>query len=167
MRQALPPKIAACRDGRASRVGDLIRRLSSDSDGEVVATVYALRRMLKSHGADLHALAEHVETASGLTEEYNRKIRAEIEKARAAGYAEGVKAAEARQHGNGAFRKTDGKVEWTEVALFVQREKHRLDSKHHRFIDDMAARTLSLREPTLNQHRYLHSLFYKLGGKIT
>jgi hypothetical protein len=164
----LPPKIAACRNGRGSRVGDLIRLLSSDRDGEIVATVYALRRMLKSHGADVHALAEHVETANGgLTEEYKQKIRAEIENARAVGYAEGVKAAEARQYGTGAFRNTDGKVEWTEVALFVQREKHRLDSRHHEFIDDMASRTVYMREPSLNQHRYLHSLFYKLGGKIT
>src|SRR5262245_7504832 len=136
----LPPKIAACRNGRGSRVGDLIRLLSSDKDGEIVATVYALRRMLKSNGVDVHALAEHIESASGLTEEYKRQIRAEIENARAAGYAEGVKAAEARQYGNGTFRKTDGKLEWTEVALFVQREKHRLDSRYHQFIDDMASR---------------------------
>jgi len=168
MSHALPSEIAACRDGRGSRVGDLIRRLSSASDGEIIATVYALRRVLESHGADVHALAAHVETANGgLTEEYKQKIRAEIENARAVGYAEGVKAAEARQHGTGAFRNTDGKLEWTEVALFVQREKHRLDSKHHEFIDDMASRTAYLREPTLKQHKYLHSLFYKLGGKIT
>jgi hypothetical protein len=147
MSHALPPEIAARRDGRGSRVGDLIRRLSSASDGEIIATVYALRRVLESHGADVHALAEHVETANGgLTEEYKQKIRAEIENARAVGYA--------------------GKLEWTEVALFVQREKHRLDSKHHEFIDDMASRTAYLREPTLKQHKYLHSLFYKLGGKI-
>jgi hypothetical protein len=168
MSHALPPEIAACRNGRGSRVGDLIRRLSSDSDNEIVATVYALRRVLESHDADVHALAEHVETANGgLTEEYKRKIRVEIENARAVGYAEGVKAAEARQHGTGAFRNTDGKLEWTEVALFVQREKHRLDSRHHEFIDDMASRTVYEREPTVKQHKYLHSLFYKLGGKIT
>src|SRR5262245_16833938 len=99
MSHALPREIAACRDGRGSRVGDLIRRLSSASDGEIVATVHALRRILESHGADVHALAEHVETANGgLTEEYKQKTRAEIENARAVGYAEGVKAAEARQH---------------------------------------------------------------------
>src|SRR5262245_65048215 len=105
MSHPLPPEIAACRNGRGSRLGDLIRRLSSDSDGEIVATVHALRRILESYGADVHALAEHVETANGgLTEEYKRKVRAEIENARAVGYAEGVRAAEARQHGTGAFR---------------------------------------------------------------
>jgi hypothetical protein len=54
-----------------------------------------------------------------------------------------------------------------EIALFVQREKHRLPDKHHEFIDDMASRAVYGREPTLKQHHYLHGLFYKLGGKIT
>ena len=38
---------------------------------------------------------------------------------------------------------------------------------HHEFIDDMASRTVYGREPTPRQHQYLHSLFFKLGGKIT
>jgi hypothetical protein len=102
-----------------------------------------------------------------LSEDDKQKIRAEIENARAIGYAEGVKAAESKQHGTGAFRNADGKLEWTEVALFCQREKHRLPERHHEFIDDMASRTVYGREPTPNQHKYLHSLFHKLGGKIT
>jgi len=62
----------------------------------------------------------------GLTDADKHKIRSEIENARAIGYAEGVKAAKAKQHGTGTFRNTNGKLEWTEIALFVQREKHRL-----------------------------------------
>jgi hypothetical protein len=165
---ALPPEIVTPRDHRhGSRLGDIIRRLCSSNDGEIVATVYAMRRMLESVGADIHVLAEHVENGGGLTEADKQKIRSEIENARAIGYAEGVKAAEAKQHGTGAFRNTDGKLEWTEVALFVQREKHRLPEKHHEFVDDMASRTVYGREPTPRQHQYLHSLFHKLGGKIT
>jgi hypothetical protein len=34
----------------------------------------------------------------------------------------------------------DGKLDWTEVALFVQREQGRLDPKHYEFINDMAKR---------------------------
>jgi hypothetical protein len=166
---ALPPEITARRDNdqRGSRLGDVIRRLSSNSEGEIVATVHAMRRMLESCGADIHALADHVENGKGLTDADKQKIRAEIENARAEGYAEGVRAAESKQHGTGAFRNTDGTLEWTEIALFVQREKHRLPVKHHEFVDDMASRTVYGREPTPNQHKYLHSLFYKLGGKIT
>src|SRR5262249_18938830 len=96
-----------------------------------------------------------------------QKINAAIESARIKGYAEGVAAAEAKQHGAGAFRNTDGTLEWTEVALYCQRQKHRLDPKHHDFIDSMASRTVYGREPTPNMHKYLPSLFYKLGGKVT
>jgi hypothetical protein len=163
---ALPPEITARRDQRGSKLGDVIRRLSSSSDGEIIATVHAMRRMLESNGADIHGLADHVENG-GLTDADKQKIRTEIENARALGYADGVRAWESKQHGTGAFRNTDGKLEWTEIALFVQREKHRLPTRHHEFIDDMASRTVFGREPTPRQRQYLHSLFYKLGGKIT
>jgi len=164
----LPPEITARRDERhGSRLGDVIRRLSSKSDGEIVATVRAMQRMLQSSGADLHDLADHVENGHGLTEADKEQIQAGIENARADGYAEGVRMAEARQHGTAVFRNTDGKLDWTEVALFVQREKHRLPEKHREFINKMAARTVYGHEPTEPMHKYLHSLFFQLGGKIT
>jgi len=146
--------------------------LLSANDGERVAAVLGIQRIMqtisKDGGVDIHALADRIEKANGsLSDADKQKIRSEIENARAIGYAEGVKAAEAKQHGAGAFRNTDGKLDWTEVALYCQRQKHRLDPKHHNFIDDMAARTVYGREPTPNMHKYLHSLFYKLGGKIT
>lgn len=40
------------------RLGKLIPRLGSDQDGEVVATVRAIERTLKSADRDLHALAD-------------------------------------------------------------------------------------------------------------
>jgi len=157
----VPHKLASC-----------IRMLLSANDGERVAAVLGIQRIMqtisKDGGVDIHALADRIEKANGsLSDADKQKIRSEIENARAIGYAEGVKAAEAKQHGAGAFRNTDGKLDWTEVALYCQRQKHRLDPKHHNFIDDMAARTVYGREPTPNMHKYLHSLFYKLGGKIT
>jgi hypothetical protein len=157
----IPHKLASC-----------IRMLLSASDSERAAAILGVQRILQTisrdKDVDIHALADRVEKANGgLSDADKRKIRSEIENARAIGYAEGVKAAEAKQHGTGAFRNTDGKLEWTEVALFVQREKHRLPEKYHEFVDDMASRTVYGREPTPKQHQYLHSLFHKLGGKIT
>jgi hypothetical protein len=149
------------------RLAACIRLLSSDKIWEVEGAMLGIQRLLKG-AKDVHALADRIEKPSGgLSEDDKQKIRAEIENARAIGYAEGVKAAESKQHGTGAFRNADGKLEWTEVALFCQREKHRLPERHHEFIDDMASRTVYGREPTPNQHKYLHSLFHKLGGKIT
>ena len=166
---ALPRELTARRDDRhGSRLGDIIRRLVSDSQGEAIAALCAMARLLENHRLSFLDLADHIENGGGgLSEDDKKKIRSEIENARAIGYAEGVKAAESKQHGTGAFRNTDGTLEWTEVALYVQREKRRLPEKHHEFVDDMASRTVYGREPTPKQHQYLHSLFYKLGGKIT
>jgi len=153
----------------AAKLGKTIRLLASNSRGEAFAALCAIARLLESHGYSFHTLADHVENAngSGLSDADKQRIRSEIENAHAIGYAEGVKAAESKQHGTGAFRNTDGTLEWAEVALFVQRQKHRLPERHHEFVDDMASRTAFGREPTPKQHRYLHFLFFKLGGKIT
>src|SRR5262249_22677343 len=156
---ALPHELAV-------KLAKPIRLLASDSRGEAFAALCAIARLLQTYGQSFHTLAEHVEHG-GLSDAAKQKIRNEIETARAIGYAEGVAAAEAKQHGTGAFRNIDGALEWTEIALYCQRQKHRLPDKHHEFIDDMAARTVYGREPTVRQHQYLHSLFYKLGGKIT
>jgi hypothetical protein len=145
----------------AKRVADLVRRLASPHDGELVATVRALRRTLEANGLDIHVIADPLEAPNGkhIPEE-------EMQRLYAAGFAAGVQAAENRQHGSDDFRGTDGKPTWEAVAFFLQRNKHRLDPKHHEFIDDMAARTAWGHEPTERQHKYLHSLFYKLGGKL-
>jgi hypothetical protein len=149
-----------------SELGDVIRQLASDNKGVAFAALCAMARKLEKYGCSFLDLADHVENG-GLTEDYKQKVLAEIDNARAIGYAEGVAAAEAKQHGTGAFRNTDGALEWTEIALYCQREKHRLADRHHEFVDDMASRTVYGREPTPKQHQYLHSLFFKLGGKIT
>jgi hypothetical protein len=166
---SLPLELIGRRDNdrRRSRLGDC--RLASTNEAEIIATVLALQRLLETRGVDIHALVEHLENGSGgsLSDAAKEKVRAEIEQAFNEGYAEGVRAAESRQHGTGAFRNTDGTLEWTDVVLFVQREKHRLPARHHEFIENMASRIVDDREPTPKQHQYLHSLFYKLGGKVT
>jgi hypothetical protein len=152
----------------AVKLGKPIRLLASGSQGEAFAALCAIARLLEAYRLTFHELADHVENGGGgLSEADKQKISAAIENARAIGYAEGVAAAEAKQHGTGAFRNTDGTLEWIEVARYCQRQKHRLPERHHEFINDMASRTAYGREPTMKQHQYLHSLFFKLGGKIT
>ena len=64
-------------------------------------------------------------------------------------------------------RRFDGSTDWEAIALHVQREKQRLEPKHHQFVDDMASRmTGGGREPTERQGTYLLSLFRKIGGRI-
>ena len=121
----------------AKRIADLIRRLASPHDGEVIATVRALRRVLEASGLDIHAVAAPLEAPNGkhIPEEEMRRLYD-------AGFAAGVQAAENRQHGSDDFIGTDGKPTWQAVALFLQRNKSRLDPKHHEFVDKVASQTV-------------------------
>jgi hypothetical protein len=145
----------------AKRIADLVRRLSSPSDGEIIAAAHALQRTLEANGLDIHAVADPLEAPNGkhLPEEQMRKVWDTA-------YARGVQDTENRQHGSDDFIGTDGKPTWQAVALFLQRNMHRLDSKHHEFINKVAARTVWDDEPTERMHKYMHSLFYQLGGQI-
>jgi hypothetical protein len=138
-----------------AKVCNIIRRLSSDKDGEIVAAINVLRRI-----ADVHEIAECIEQSNGKLNE------AEARRIYDAGFAAGAQASETPGTVNGFFNAV---LEWTDVARFVWRNKHRLASKHHEFIDKVAAQAESAwpREPTQKMHQYLHSLFIQLGGKIT
>jgi hypothetical protein len=54
-----------------------------------------------------------------------------------------------------------------DVALFVQRKKHRLSERHHDFIDDVVKTLGGSPRLTCKQAEYLYVLFYELGGTIT
>ena len=148
------------------KIADIVRMLGSDNEKEVLASVYGLRRTLASAGTDLHGLAAGIEKL-GQAANGGALSKQEMEKLFRAGYAKGVEEAETSLHCLDDFRSTDGSPPWDAVALYLQRNKNRLDSKHYDFVDDMAARTAWGREPTPKQHQYLFSLFFKLGGRIT
>ena len=96
------------------KLGTFIRMLASERDGEVVAAARAIVRTLKAAGADIHVLAERVETANG-----SKLTDGEMRKLYGAGYDTGVRAAEARQHGPDDFRNVDGTPAWHEIARFL------------------------------------------------
>jgi hypothetical protein len=147
-----------------------IRLLSSDKPGEVDAAIAAVQRLLKGDDvrANIHALADRIENGSGLSEDDKKKICSEIERAHEVGYEKGVRAAEAR------FR-PDGQLGFSEVALFVARERHRLrpygtreaNDNRDNFLDKMEHYALQGFEPQPKQGKWLFDLFLELGGKIT
>jgi hypothetical protein len=150
---ALPSKVA-------DKLGNVIRRLSSDSDGEIIACINAILCLLQSCGGDIHALAAQVENG-GMSEKYREEVRAQVKKAHEVGYEKGVRAAEAR------FR-PDGKLEFSEVALFVERQINRLPPDKHEFIHKMAFYARQELEPSPKQGKFLFDLFVQyLGGRIT
>src|SRR5215468_4131653 len=99
------------------KLASCIRMLLA-TDGQRTAAILGVQRMLegigKDNNVDVHALADRIETGGGMSKKYQEEIRAQIKKAHEVGYEKGVKAAEAR------FR-PDGKLEFNEVALFVER----------------------------------------------
>jgi hypothetical protein len=155
---------ALARDPIADIVRKLVacvRLLSSDKELERESAIAGLQRLLK--GADSNttrALADRLENG-GLTEDYKRQVRDAVGNARAAAYAEGVRAAEAR------FR-PDGKLTFVEVALYTQRQIHRIPSDKHEFINKMALYATAELEPSPKQGKFLFDLFVQyLGGRIT
>jgi hypothetical protein len=134
-----------------------LRMLSSDRDGDLVAAGRAIMRLLKSSGADIHALAARVESG-GLTD-------AEMRKLYDAGFSAGARDAENRQHGSDDFHNVDGTPHWHEIARFCQQHNDRLSEKEGNFINDMTSRTV-WREPSEKQAKWLRSIFYRLGGRI-
>ena len=138
------------------RIAMAIRLLASDRDGEIIAAVHALRRVLASAGTDLNGLAHGVENlGKGISNEERKKI-----------WDAAVMHTENRLHGADEFIDSSGKPTWQSVALYCQRNKHRLAPKHHEFIDKVASQTVYDREPTERMHKYLFSLFLQLGGKL-
>ena len=53
-----------------------------------------------------------------------------------------------------------------EIGLFLQREKDRLPERQRELVDHVVT-LLTPRQLTIKQRQYLHSLFFKLGGRIT
>jgi len=140
------------------KIADRVRMLASDKPGEVVAAANALKLILASVGTDMNGLAHAIENLGKNAEVSKDQMRKVWDAA--------VQHTENRLHGTDDFRSTDGKPTWQSVALFCQRNKHRLRPQTHEFVDKMASQTVYGREPTENQHKYLFALFLQLGGKI-
>jgi hypothetical protein len=138
-----------------------LRLLVSDREGERDAALAGMQRLLK--GADPNmtcALADRLENG-GLSEDYKKQVRDAVGSARAAAYAEGVRAAEAR------FR-PDGRVTFSEVALCAERQINRFPSDKHEFIRKMALYATADIEPTPKQGKFLFDIFMQyLGGRIS
>lgn len=142
----------------AGKLASLVRMLSSDKEGEVLGAAAAIIRMLQSASADIHALADLVEKSNSQLNEREMRVLYQ------AGFEDGVRAAERKQHGNGDFRNVDGLPPWPEIAQWCQRHDDRLRDNERQFVSDMAARTV-WREPTEKQQKWLRSIFHRLGGK--
>jgi hypothetical protein len=117
----------------APRLRQLVLLLSSSHPGEVQNAAAAIGRALKAVGADWHAFAEAIEPTIPETE---------MRRLYDAGYGDGVQAAENKHHNGDDFINTDGSPSWHQVARYCQHHIDKLDERHHRFVNDMAGRTV-------------------------
>jgi hypothetical protein len=138
------------------KLGALVRRLATNHDGEIIATVHALRRTLQSAGSDLHALADKIERPADLTE-------ADMKRLFQAGYAAGLAACREARYGGDEFRSVD--ADWHEVARYCYRKRAQLNEREAQFVESVSSQ-LVWREPTEKQRKWLQSIFLRLGGRL-
>jgi hypothetical protein len=150
------------------RLGSRIRMLASAADAEVVSAARSAAEIMKSFGADFHAVADQVERrVDGAGPTNGVATKADIRKIYDQGYAAGVRDAENKRFGSSDFIDENGLPAWHEIALFCQRNIDRIKKPSEcEFINDMAGKTL-WREPTERQATWLKDIFLRLGGKIT
>jgi hypothetical protein len=133
------------------RIQKLIKLLSSDNDGEALAAVHALKRVLAQEGTDIHELAKRVE---GLSE-------AEMKRLYDAGFQQGKNAAATTV----GFTNVEAPPSFYEMACEIKRKGDgRLSQKESGFVDDMV-RWCARREPSEKQAKWLHAIYCKIGRR--
>jgi hypothetical protein len=130
------------------KIQKLIRLLSSPNDGEALAAVHALQRVLREEGTDIHELAARIE---GLTQ-------AKMQKLYDAGFKEGKNSAAAAT----GFSDV-GRPSFYAMACEIKHKgEGRLTLKEANFVDDMT-RWCTRREPTEKQAKWLHAIYCRIG----
>jgi hypothetical protein len=132
-------------DMNVEKIQKLIRLLSSPNDGEALAAVHALQRVLREEGTDIHELAVRIEGLS----------QAEMKKLYDAGFREGKNAAAAASTAD--FSNVG--PSFYEMACEIRRKGDgRLSQKEAGFVEDMV-RWCARREPSEKQGKWLHAIY--------
>jgi hypothetical protein len=139
----------------AEKLRPLIRLLSSDHDGEVIAAARALTRTLKNAKLDIHALAESVGQANG------KLSKAEMQKLYDAGFEAGRRAAETEA----VFRNVNMHEEpsWHDIAVECARYPDELrDERERDFVKAMVRRTVRGGKLSEAQAKWLRDVYARV-----
>ena len=149
----------------APKLANLIRRLSSDQDGEVVATARAMIRTLQGIGADIHDVADCIEHASNGALAEN-----EMQEIYNAGIKEGARLAIQKMQAQMAHSPPQRLMPQfpsaADMALYCYQHLNRCNEWETEFASNMAVWTRR-RPLTVKQQARLEELFIKLGGKLS
>ena len=147
------------------KLANLIRRLSSNSDGEVVATAHALMRTLQSIGADIHDVADRIEHAGNGALAEN-----EMQEIYNAGIKEGARLAiqkmQAQMARSSPQRLMPQFPSAADMALYCYQNLNRCNEWETEFASNLAVWTRR-RPLTVKQQARLEELFIKLSGKLS
>jgi hypothetical protein len=134
----------------ADKLGKLLRMLSSDRDGEVVAAVHAIRRTLDSEKLTIHDLADGLAGGAKFTERDAEEIYRR-------GKADGLREAD-RDSG---FRSVEEPT-WNEIARECEATSGRLNEREQKFINDMVRWTVRNGQPTEKQANWLRAIYARV-----
>jgi hypothetical protein len=135
----------------ADKLGKLLRLLSSNHDGEVIAAARGIERTLKSAGLDIHVLADGVITDKKFTEADAKEIYQR-------GVADGRHAAQQQQP---AWHDV-GDPSWHAIACECAHSGRLRDQKEKDFVADMMRWTVHGTEPTEKQAKWLRSIYVRV-----
>ena len=143
----------------APKLANLIRRLSSNQDGEVVAVSRAIIRTLQGIGADIHDVAACIEhSANGALNEH------EMQEIFDAGVKAGIKQAEQKLRGASELAVQFPSAR--DMAMHCYRNLAELRSEwEQEFITNMASWTRT-RPLSSKQQAHLEKIYIKLRGRI-
>jgi hypothetical protein len=133
------------------KIQKLIRLLSSPNDGEALAAVHALQRVLREGGTDVHELAARIEGLS----------QVEMKKLYDAGFQEGKNAAAAADVD---FSSVDPPSFYEMACEIEHKDDDRLSAKEQEFVADMV-RWCARREPSEKQAKWLHAIYCRIGRR--
>jgi hypothetical protein len=129
----------------------LIRLLSSNREGEIVAAATAIKRVLKENDLDFHTLADMV--AGGCDQgATNAALQDMYQDGYRAGYRDAGRAADGG----------DDTLSWREVARFCLARSAWLKAHERDFVEQMVGWTARGREPSSKQARWLDYLYVRL-----
>jgi len=136
------------------KIQKLIRLLSSPNDGEALAAVHALQRVLREEGSDIHELAARIEGLS----------QAEMKRLYDAGFQEGETAAKTAAAAAARDFSNVGPSFYEMACEIKHKGEGRLSQREADFVDDMT-RWCARREPTEKQAKWLHVIYCKIGQR--
>jgi hypothetical protein len=136
---------------QTERIKKLVRMLSSEREGEVVAAAHALVRTLRANGSDIHTLADSI--GSGKLSE------ADMQRLYGAGYDDGKRAAERQQPAR--FYSVDEPT-WHEIAVECAEHRRLRGDREQEFVADMVRRTVHGGIPTEKQAKWLRDIYARI-----